>query len=993
MTNQKITSFLSEDQRQELNRFPESIEHNDLIQYFMLSDYDMAIIPVRSHGYTRFGFALSLCTLRFLGFIPDEFEYIPEIVMQFVLKQLNLNEIPPDFNQYGTRAQTRSDHILLIEKYLGFRKLTNRDNESLNNWLLSQAMEHNRPILLLKAVIDKLKLDKITRPPLAFLERLVGSVRDQSMKKTYQLLSDIASPERMVMFDNMLKMDKSKNNTLLTWLKQRAVSHSPESICQTLDKIAFLEQNEVHKWDISKINFNRLKFLSRLGQSSTNQALQRSIPEKRYPILIAFMFQALEELTDEAIELFDQSLSQTYTRSRNSLKRHQEQVQEDINEKVRLLKTIGSIILDENIADPQLRHELYERISLDRLRLAVDDCNSLMRPEHDKGLDYFANRFSYLRQYTPSFLQQLQFKSLQDNDPVLKAVNLLKDMNLSATRKVPDSAPIEFINASWKQYVFQNDKIERSYYELCTLWELRNSLRSCDIWVDGGRRYNNPEYYLIPKSQWPGIKDEMCNLLKISPKAENQLLERRKEVNGLFTQLNTQITTDPNIKIVNKQLVITPLKGNDESDSLKQLRQLITDRLPKVGLTDIVMEVDNWLGLSECFHHAGNQTNNKEEFPIYLYAAILSEATNMGAEAMAAAADLDCEKIIWYKNWYIREETLEAARIKLVNFQHEQIFSQNFGDGSFSSSDGRRVPVAVKTRMAKALVKYFGYETGLNFYSWTSDQYSQYGCKITSPTMREATMVLDAILDNETELNIERHTTDTAGYTEIIFALFDLLGIRFEPRIRNIGDIHIYYIGDKPDCPNIADLLTNQLKPKIIEENWDDMLRLAASLKKGWVSASLFISKLQALPQKSNLAKALQEYGKVSKTISILRYALSEQHRMEITTQLNKGEAIHDLQQFLHLGREGRIYARQPGEQETHFGCLNLLINMVIVWNTVYMAEAVYDIQSDSIEINDNDLKHLSPARRAHINPYGKYLFNKNGVLPGTLRPLRSKKK
>ena len=330
---------------------------------------------------------------------------------------------------------------------------------------------------------------------------------------------------------------------------------------------------------------------------------------------------------------------------------------------------------------------------------------------------------------------------------------------------------------------------------------------------------------------------------------------------------------------------------------------------------------------------------------------------------------------------------------KIYKMLYQQIFSQNFGDGSFSSSDGRRVPVAVKTRMAKALVKYFGYETGLNFYSWTSDQYSQYGCKITSPTMREATMVLDAILDNETELNIERHTTDTAGYTEIIFALFDLLGIRFEPRIRNIGDIHIYYIGGKPDCPNIADLLTNQLKPKIIEENWDDMLRLAASLKKGWVSASLFISKLQALPQKSNLAKALQEYGKVSKTISILRYALSEQHRMEITTQLNKGEAIHDLQQFLHLGREGRIYARQPGEQETHFGCLNLLINMVIVWNTVYMAEAVYDIQSDSIEINDNDLKHLSPARRAHINPYGKYLFNKNGVLPGTLRPLRSKKK
>ena len=49
------------------------------------------------------------------------------------------------------------------------------------------------------------------------------------------------------------------------------------------------------------------------------------------------------------------------------------------------------------------------------------------------------------------------------------------------------------------------------------------------------------------------------------------------------------------------------------------------------------------------------------------------------------------------------------------------------------------------------------------------------------------TYVLDAILGNETELAILEHTTDTAGATEIIFALFDLLGLRFTPRLRDIG--------------------------------------------------------------------------------------------------------------------------------------------------------------------------------------------------------------
>ena len=208
----------------------------------------------------------------------------------------------------------------------------------------------------------------------------------------------------------------------------RYLSSSPEAICTTLEKIVYLESAGVNKYDLTRLSTNRLKLLSRLGQTSTNQALQRSVPEKRYPVLVAFMFQALEELIDEAIELFDQSITQAYSRAKNSLKSHQEKVQESINEKVRILKIIGAIILDKNIADPELRKELYGKIPLDKLRLAIDDCGKLIRPENDKGLDYFANRFSYLRQYTPTFLQRIQFKSAQADEPVIKAIEIIKEM-------------------------------------------------------------------------------------------------------------------------------------------------------------------------------------------------------------------------------------------------------------------------------------------------------------------------------------------------------------------------------------------------------------------------------------------------------------------------------------------------------------------------------------------------------------------------------------
>ena len=80
----------------------------------------------------------------------------------------------------------------------------------------------------------------------------------------------------------------------------------------------------------------------------------------------------------------------------------------------------------------------------------------------------------------------------------------------------------------------------------------------------------------------------------------------------------------------------------------------------------------------------------------------------------------------------------------------------------------------------------------MTFYTWTSDQFSQYGTKVIPATVRDATYVLDEILDNETELPILEHTTDTAGYTEIVFALFDLLGLQFSPRIRDLGDQRLY---------------------------------------------------------------------------------------------------------------------------------------------------------------------------------------------------------
>ena len=162
-------------------------------------------------------------------------------------------------------------------------------------------------------------------------------------------------------------------------------------------------------------------------------------------------------------------------------------------------------------------------------------------------------------------------------------------------------------------------------------------------------------------------------------------------------------------------------------------------------------------------------------------------------------------------------------------------------------------------------------------------------------TIRNSTYVLDELCKNETELPIRAHTTETAGATEIIFALFARLGYRFTPRLRDRGDRRLFTSGpiDRQHSPHLQPQGTPRINRPRILDWWDDMLRVIGSMKLGWVTASLCVQKLQASPQQNALAVALQEYGRLGRTLQSMRWYAYPEERRRLLRQRNKGEALH----------------------------------------------------------------------------------------------------
>ncbi len=108
----------------------------------------------------------------------------------------------------------------------------------------------------------------------------------------------------------------------------------------------------------------------------------------------------------------------------------------------------------------------------------------------------------------------------------MEAVDILKDMNTYNGRKLPPNTPTGFVRKRWENLIFKKDGLDRRFYELCVFSELKNALRSGDIWVQGSRQFKDFEEYLLPADKFAILKEESKIPLTINTDPNEYLKQR-----------------------------------------------------------------------------------------------------------------------------------------------------------------------------------------------------------------------------------------------------------------------------------------------------------------------------------------------------------------------------------------------------------------------------------------------------------------------------------
>jgi TnpA family transposase len=326
--------------------------------------------------------------------------------------------------------------------------------------------------------------------------------------------------------------------------------------------------------------------------------------------------------------------------------------------------------------------------------------------------------------------------------------------------------------------------------------------------------------------------------------------------------------------------------------------------------------------------------------------------------------------------YYIREETLKAASAEIVNQHHQLPLSTIHGTGTLSSSDGQRFKIRADSLLAAYYPRYYGYyEKAIGIYTHVSDQYSVFNTKVISCSPREALYVLDGLLENNTILKIREHTTDTHGYTEIVFALCYLLGYYFMPRIRDLKDQQLYRIDKNVNYGVFAPLLNKTADVDIVEEQWDPMIHVTHSLKKRTAPAHVIVQRLTNSFPANRLSKAFTNLGRIIKTEYILRYLTDAELRRTVQLQLNKGEYRHKLPRWIFFANQGEFTTGDYEEIMNKASCLSFVSNTILYWNTIKINDIVESLRQQGEKIDDETLSHISLLPFKHVLPNGAYFI------------------
>jgi len=922
--------------------------------------------------------------------------------VEYVARKLDF-----ECNDFYTEEYLRSRihyHRQIILDFYGFHNFDKNAEQLMKQEVSEMARSQLKPKLIFWCCVDLLIQKRIQVPSYDFLSKIILAGLNQRKKELAIFIDQKLAPEARVLLDGLFvqENDGKYARYKLTLLKKLSQSTQPTQIKERaadLIYVAELYDSISPMFTVLNLGHEGIRYFANSVIKSDMFQLNQRDKEDRYIHVLAFIAHQYYRLQDN---LVDTLLSTTKSFQNSAQRDHKDWCYTEHKERNQSFKSIIAS-LDENIFG-LLKHireiiEDNENNDSDKLtricKLLEAHNDSIPQAEQQwdslkqsaaseigesRYYDILEERSIRLQNRASSIIKVLVFQGEVGACELLEAIVYFKE-NDGAMSK---NAPLGFLEPQERAAVTQNGGFRPSLYKVFFFMHVAGAIKSGQLNLEHSYKYRPLDEYLISKKRWQQEKETLLSRADLrhftNPQAALDGLEHALMQQYQITNRNINDDLNPYLKIaVNGDFTVSTPKQEDHEAEM--IRPYFPDQ-HFVPLPEILSTVACHTGFLEEFQHWQQRYIKGRTTDKTLYAGIIGMGCAIGTPKMGRISSSINETSLQHAvNWYFTLENIQAANDRVLNTM-EQMALVNIhrrpDDPLHTASDGQKFEVQTDSLNASHSFKYFGKGQGVSVYTFIDERNLLWHSLVFSAAERESAYVIDGLMRNDV-IKSDIHSTDTHGYSEAIFAATHLLGFSYAPRIKNLKKQILYIFKSRKN----EDQSDWKIKPgkhinhKIIEDNWDDLLRLIVTIKLKETTASDIFRRLNSYSKQHPLYQALKAFGQITKSLFILGYIDNAELRQAIESQLNKVELANRFTRAVAVGNPREFTQGDKEEQEIAEACNRLIKNAIICWNYLYLSQKL-----ERMSNNDQEDKLLSaisshsPMSWAHINLLGEYDFS-----------------
>jgi TnpA family transposase len=801
-------------------------------------------------------------------------------------------------------------------------------------------------------------------------------VRHEAEDILFQNLAQQLTPDQREQLDELCQPRQGRSVLAMLVTSSHAVS--TDALREEARRLEVIRANLPDTIDWMDIQAPRLWQWAAVVRRLSAQALRRYPPAKRYALLLAFLTVRGPEVTDAIIDMFDTMIGRLFARSSAELRESQmEQAQTQLSS-ARLFRRITQVLLDAKVPPQTVREHIFQQVSREQVSALVKRSQCLEESEADMLFALLKARFNQARELTRVVMQALRFCSPDPKSQVLAGLETLRGMDNERRKKVPRDAPLGFVPQRWLKAVVGPDGIDRRAWELCLLYQIRQAIRSGELSVQGSHQYALWSADLYTPAEWRKQRAAWFARRGLPEHGEDYLSQARAELHALTTSAAEQLPDHPGMQMQDGRLVLTTPERFQMPAAAAATRRALTALLPRIGLPQLLVEVDSWSGFTSAFDHL---TARREPTPEHqaalrptLLAVLVAEATNIGLTAMAAASGIPHGQLVRVYDWYLREETLQQAIKTLMTFHQSLPLTSAFGSGAVSSSGEIEFARLVSGPHVHYQAGHGTSSRKVTLYSHVSDQAIQFWSGLVNPLAPEASYALDGLVAAQLP-PLHEHIANSPGCPDLLFGLCELLGYRLALPLHDLSSQLLTRAQDDSSYGALDPLLQHPIREPMILSQWETMNRLAASLQDQLSRPSLLLPKLHNMHEDTALQQALQEMGRIARTRYILRSITDASLRQRVLAGQHRCASLDAMARAIFFGQQGRFCDRDSAAQIRRALALSLVINAIIVWNTRYLGIAAQESARRGQPVPEEMWHYLQPIMWEHIRLVGDYVF------------------